>query len=69
MYKSVFRIRIDLDTDPGPYPAQDPGFFHGQNEKKIFFENKKKICQSQIAIEILIEDYQAHLKTIRPSAN
>jgi len=32
----VFRIRIDLNTDPDPAPDSDPRFFHDQNKRKNF---------------------------------
>jgi len=75
----VFRIRIELNTDPDPAflvntdpdPApnldSDPRFFMIKM-KEIFFEKFKYYFQSQNVMKTLIEDSQAQVKTIRPSA-
>jgi len=70
----VFRIRIDLNTDPDPAfqvntdPDSDPGFFMTKMIEKILFEEKKFFFQSQLAIKTLIDDFQAQDKTIRSLA-
>jgi len=68
----VFRIRTDLNTDPDPDPAfevnSDPGFFMTKIKEIFLFENLL-FFQSQIAINTLIEDFQAQVKPIRPPTN
>jgi len=49
-------------------PDSDPGFFMTKMKKKFFPAKSKYYFRSQIAKKTLIEDSQAHVNPIRPSA-
>jgi len=69
----VFRIRIDLNTDPDPAfevnsdPDSDSGFFMNKIIE-IFCSTFFFLFQSQIAINTFVEGFQAQVKTTKPSA-
>jgi len=69
----VFRIRIDLNTDPDPAfevnTDPDPGFFMSKMKRKEKFSKILFLFFSlQLLKKTLIEDSWAPVKKFRPSA-
>jgi len=59
---------LDLALDPDSDADSDLGIFVTKRQEKLYFEKCFLLFFSHLCFYTLIEDFQAQVKTIRPSA-